>query len=99
MAVDCFGLKTSVTSAHAWLHERSGAPIIPIFSVRTNAGKVKIFIEDAITVDPGSAEIDGVHPAMLQLARIFEKYIRCDPTQWLLLDKAFCEDMEARRKN
>ncbi|PYL24913.1 MAG: hypothetical protein DMF37_06365, partial [Verrucomicrobia bacterium] len=25
VAIDCFGLKTSVTSAHAWLHERTGA--------------------------------------------------------------------------
>src|SRR6516162_2344687 len=27
--IDCFGLKTSVTSAHAWLSEQTGAPIIP----------------------------------------------------------------------
>src|SRR6266705_3179084 len=29
VAIDCLGLKTSVTSAHAWLHERTGVPIIP----------------------------------------------------------------------
>src|SRR5437667_5523671 len=29
VAIDCFGLKTSVTSAHAWLNEQTGAPIIP----------------------------------------------------------------------
>src|SRR6059036_3050736 len=29
VAIDCFGLKTCVTSAHAWLHERTGVPIIP----------------------------------------------------------------------
>src|SRR5213078_4455850 len=29
VVIDCFGLKTSVTSAHAWLHEHTGAPIIP----------------------------------------------------------------------
>src|SRR5437667_12706941 len=29
VAIDCFGLKTSVTSAHAWLHEQTGAPTIP----------------------------------------------------------------------
>src|SRR4029077_8221401 len=29
VAIECFGLKTSVTSAHAWLHQKTGAPIIP----------------------------------------------------------------------
>ena len=28
VAIDCLGLKTSVTSATAWLHERTGIPII-----------------------------------------------------------------------
>src|SRR6266702_8256478 len=29
VAINCFGLKTSVTSAHAWLHERTSVPIVP----------------------------------------------------------------------
>src|SRR5919204_4098648 len=29
VAIDCFGLKTCVTSAHAWLHEQTGVPVIP----------------------------------------------------------------------
>src|ERR1051325_2716191 len=29
VAIDCFGLKTSVTAAHAWLHQQTGVPIIP----------------------------------------------------------------------
>ena len=29
VAIDCFGLETSVTSAHAWLHEQTGVPIVP----------------------------------------------------------------------
>ena len=29
VAIDCFGLRTSVTSAHAWLHEQTGAPMVP----------------------------------------------------------------------
>src|SRR6478609_6238124 len=29
VAIDCFGLNTSVTSAHAWLHEQTGVPIVP----------------------------------------------------------------------
>src|SRR6266508_4408433 len=29
VAIDCFGLETSGTSAHAWLHKQTGGPIIP----------------------------------------------------------------------
>src|SRR5881392_2456199 len=29
VAINCFGLKTSITSAHAWLNQQTGVPIIP----------------------------------------------------------------------
>src|ERR1700745_470754 len=29
VAIDCFGLKKSVTSAHAWLHQQTGVPLVP----------------------------------------------------------------------
>ena len=30
VAIDCFGMKMSVTFAHAWLHRRTGLPIVPV---------------------------------------------------------------------
>ena len=43
-------------SGPAKLALASGAPIVPVFSLRTSSGKVKLFIEDAINVD---GDLDG----------------------------------------
>src|SRR4029434_5723789 len=42
VAIDCFGLKTSVTSAHVWLHQQTGAPIIPAHSEPLPNGRYRI---------------------------------------------------------
>jgi KDO2-lipid IV(A) lauroyltransferase len=65
----------------------SGAPIIPIFSLRTPTGGIRIRIEPAITVDKGDA--DG---ATLKLARVIEAVVGEHPEQWLMFQPAFVED-------
>lgn len=70
----------------------TGAPIVPIFSVRTVAGKVKLFIEPCIEVGERSAAVGGPHPALLQWAATLERYVRAHPEQWLLLRPALAED-------
>ncbi|HEX5245482.1 MAG TPA: hypothetical protein VFW23_19640, partial [Tepidisphaeraceae bacterium] len=65
----------------------TGAPIIPVFSIRTRRGKVRIFIEPAIWVQP-----DAPMHALLKLGQIIEKYIRCFPDQWLSNQPAWVED-------
>ena len=74
----------------------SGAPIIPVFSVRQPDGRVRIFIEEAIHVDAGEAREAGLQPPMRQLAAVIEKYVRTYPQQWLVLQRAWCEDLDER---
>jgi Kdo2-lipid IVA lauroyltransferase/acyltransferase len=50
VAIDCFGLKTSVTSAHAWLHEQTGAPIIPAHCEPLPDGRYRIIFHPKIAV-------------------------------------------------
>jgi lauroyl/myristoyl acyltransferase len=64
----------------------AGSPVIPIFSIRTASGKVRIFIEDAIHP---SADPDGIEQAARQFAGILAKYVARYPDQWLVLDQAF----------
>jgi phosphatidylinositol dimannoside acyltransferase len=75
----------------------SGAPLLPIFSERTREGKVKIFIEPAIVVDEHAPIVDGLHPALLELVKQIEKHVSRHPEQWLVLEHAFCEDLERRK--
>jgi lauroyl/myristoyl acyltransferase len=67
----------------------SGAPIVPVFAVRSERGAIRIHVEPAITPEPSELE---PNPALLQLAGVLEKYVRAYPDQWLLFQKAFCED-------
>ena len=57
VAIDCFGLKTSVTSAHAWLHEQTGAPIIPAHCEPLPDGRYRLIFHPKIAV--GSAVLSG----------------------------------------
>jgi KDO2-lipid IV(A) lauroyltransferase len=64
----------------------SGAPIIPVFAVRTPDRKIRIHVEPAIVVG------DAPDAALLRLASVIENYVRAYPEQWLLFHRAFCED-------
>jgi lauroyl/myristoyl acyltransferase len=64
----------------------SGAPIVPVFSVRTRTGKIRLFIEDAIEV---GHEVDE---ALARLSAVIGKYVAAYPEQWLVLHPAFDED-------
>jgi KDO2-lipid IV(A) lauroyltransferase len=76
----------------------TGAPIVPIFSVRTTGGKVRLFVEPAIYVEPVESNAAGApHPALLQWAAVLERYVRAYPDQWLMLRPALCEDAEVAR--
>src|SRR5437667_3999318 len=55
VAIDCFGLKTSVTSAHAWLHEQTGAPIIPAHCEPLPDGRCRIIFHPKINATVGMA--------------------------------------------
>jgi KDO2-lipid IV(A) lauroyltransferase len=73
-------------SGPAKLALASGAPIVPVFSLRTSAGKIKLFIEDPINVD------GDIEEAMNKIAAVLAKYVQAYPEQWLMLHPAFCED-------
>lgn len=71
----------------------TGAPIVPVFSVRGVDGSVRLFIEPAITVDPDESAGPGQpHPALLRWAGVLERYVRTYPDQWLMIRPAFRED-------
>lgn len=64
----------------------SGAPIVPIFSIRQPQGTIRLFVEEPICV------AGEVHEAMLRLGSIIEKYVRRYPDQWLVFHRPWCED-------
>src|SRR5947209_1612851 len=83
VAIDCFGLKTSVTSAHAWLHEQTGVPIIPAHCEPLSNGRYRLIFHPKIEC---TAEM--THQQIAQACwDSFEPYVRKNPAPWLWMYK------------
>lgn len=82
VAIECFGLKTSVTSAHAWLNEQTGAPIIPAHAEPLPNGRYRLVFHPKI-------ETAGRNYQQIAQAcwDSFEPYVRKNPAPWLWMYK------------
>ena len=83
VAINCFGLRTSVTSAHAWLHERTGVPIVPAHCEPLPDGRYRLIFH------PKVANAAGLTNQRLAQAcwNSFEPYVRKNPAPWLWMYK------------
>jgi Kdo2-lipid IVA lauroyltransferase/acyltransferase len=83
VAIDCFGLKTSVTSAHAWLREQTGVPIVPAHTEPLPDGRYRLVFHSKIG---HTAEV--THRQVAQACwNSFEPYVRKNPAPWLWMYK------------
>ncbi len=83
VAIECFGLKTSVTFAHAWLAEKTGAPIIPVHAEPLPGGRCRVVFHPKLEIPPGSS--------YQQIAQLcwdrFEPVVARNPAPWLWMYK------------
>ena len=79
VAINCFGLETSVTSAHAWVHERTGVPIVPAHTEPLPDGRYRLVFH------PKIENTAGMTPQQVAQAcwDSFEPYVRKNPAPWL----------------
>lgn len=83
VVIDCFGLKTIVTVAHAWLYEKTGAPLIPIYCEPLAGGRWRIVALPKVEVPPGAT-----HQEIAQACwDAFEPVVRGNPAPWLWMYK------------
>jgi KDO2-lipid IV(A) lauroyltransferase len=92
-AIPVLGADMMLPAGPVKLALATGAPIVPVFTVRTPGGKVRLCVEPAIHV--GSP--DDLDPAMEQLAGVLGKYLRAHGDQWLMLQPAWCGQQNARQ--
>ena len=83
VAIDCFGLKTSVTSAHAWLHKRTGVPIVPAHCEPLPNGCYRLVFHPKIA-NTGNMTHQEIAQACWDS---FEVYVRKNPAPWLWMYK------------
>lgn len=65
----------------------TGAPIVPVFSVRDADSRISLFVEEPVRVDDEAKALRAV-------AMVLEKYVQRYPQQWLALHRAWREDVE-----
>jgi Kdo2-lipid IVA lauroyltransferase/acyltransferase len=83
VAIDCFGLKKSVPSAHAWLHERTSAPIVPAHCEPLPDGRYRVIFHSKIDNTAGMT-----HQQIAQACwDAFEPYVRRNPAPWVWMYK------------
>ncbi len=83
VAVDCFGLKTCVTFAHAWLHQHTGAAIVPLFCEQLPDGRRRLVVLPPLAPAP-EATVEEIAQACWDR---FEAAVRNDPGSWLWMYK------------
>lgn len=83
VAIDCFGLKTSVTSAHAWLHKQTGVPIVPAHCQPLPNGRYRLVFHPKID----NARSVSDQQIAQKCWNSFEPYVRKNPSPWLWMYK------------
>jgi len=83
VAIDCFGLKTSVTFAHAWAHRRAGATIINVHCEPLPGGRYRVVFHPLIEFAP-EASFQQIAQACWNR---FEPVVRENPAPWMWMYK------------
>lgn len=83
VAIQCFGLFKSATPAHAWLHQRSGAPIIPAHCEPLPGGRYRIVFHPQLV----SAENATLREIAQACWNLFEPVVQKNPAPWLWMYK------------
>jgi Kdo2-lipid IVA lauroyltransferase/acyltransferase len=81
--IDCFGMKKCVTYAHAWLHQRTGAPIVPIYCQPLPDGKYRIQVYPQLRFEKGTSIIQMTQKFWDQI----EPLVRQNPSPWVWMYK------------
>ena len=83
VVIECFGLKTIVTVAHAWLQDRTGVPIIPVHCEPLPAGRYRVVAHPKVELREGAT-----HQEIAQACwDAFEPVVRRNPAPWLWMYK------------
>ncbi len=81
--IDCFGMQTCVTFAHAWLHRRAGARIIPTHCEPLPGGRYRLILHPELRTRP-----DATNQEIAQACwDRFEPVLRRNPAPWLWMYK------------
>lgn len=86
VSVDFFGRRAATTSALAALAIRTGAAVIPAFSLPLPNGRYRLVYERPVPLPPEDAP-DAVAELTQRCTDVLEMYVRRDPHLWLWMHR------------
>jgi len=87
IAIEFLGGHIELPAGPAKLALAAGSPIVPIFCIGTDSGRIRLFVEPPIHVENG--DVDAV---IRQFGAVLEKFVKAHPGQWLMLQPVLIED-------
>jgi len=85
--VDFFGVPASTTTVVSALAAKTGAPIVPAFSLPLPGGKWKFIYETPLVYDDGNKSKERIAEITQRCTEIIEQYVRKQPEAWLWLHR------------
>jgi lauroyl/myristoyl acyltransferase len=83
VVIECFGMKTIITVAHAWLENRTRVPLIPMYCEPLAHGRYRVVALPKVNVAH-----DATHQEIAQACwNAFEPVVRHNPAPWLWMYK------------
>ncbi len=83
VAIECFGMKTCVSYAHAWLHKKTGAPIVPLHCEQLPKGRCRLVVQRKLEISHDATETEITQACWDR----FESLIRNNPAPWVWMYK------------
>ena len=83
VVIDCFGMKRCVSFAQAWLHQRTGAPIINAHMEPLPDGRYRLVFHPPLNLRAGASAREIAQACWDQ----FEPVIRKNPAPWMWMYK------------
>ncbi len=94
VAIETFGLKKAVTFAHAWLHQKTGAPIVPGYCESLGAGRYRLHVERPVEIPEGASLAEITQRCWDRL----EPVVRQNPAPWIWRYKHWRYDLPGTKK-
>ncbi|HTV02886.1 MAG TPA: lysophospholipid acyltransferase family protein [Luteitalea sp.] len=90
--VDFMGRPAATTSAVAVLALRTGAAVIPAFSLPLNDGRYRLIYERPLAL-PSEESPEAVRDLTQRCTKVLEKYVRAHPERWLWMHRRWRDDV------
>jgi KDO2-lipid IV(A) lauroyltransferase len=85
-----FGEETTLPTAAVQIAMRTGAAVVPVFSLRRGDDQYDVYVEPAVDIIPAGNE--AVARNMEQITSVMEKYIKACPEQWVVLSPIWASE-------